>query len=191
MTVIRRSLENTKQNKPLWECKCDCGNIIATTRRRLLDGSTKSCGCYRRDLAREMHTTHGQSRNGKDHQRLYRIWSGMKDRCCNPKSKYWSRYGGAGINVCDEWKSYITFSEWAYKNGYQEDLTIDRIDNSKGYEPDNCRWTTYKVQENNRTNNVLYRVNGEVLTLAELSKRENITRALTAKKYKENLVNGK
>ena len=192
LTVIGRYPQNSINNKPLWECKCDCGNVVLVNRRRLKDGMTKSCGCYRRDLSREQHTTHGKSKNGKNHNRLYRIWSGMKDRCCNPKSKYWSRYGGAGITICDEWKNdYMKFDKWAMSNGYQDDLTIDRIENSKGYSPDNCRWATYMEQENNRTNNILYQVNNEILTLSELSRKEQLSRALTASKHKEDLLYGK
>ena len=191
LTVIGRKPNNNKQNKPLWICQCDCGNVTFTTRRRLKDGITKSCGCYRRDKAREQHTTHGLSKTSGKHKRLYRIWAGIKDRCCNPNSKYWDRYGGKGIEICDEWlNDYESFHTWSMANGYMNGLTIDRIDNSKGYTPDNCRWTTYLVQENNRTNNIKYLVDGEVVTITELCRREGLSRYMIAKKYKENMING-
>lgn len=181
LTVIKRD-GNTKQGKPLWLCQCDCGNLTHVPRKRLLEGSTSSCGCYRREFSSQQHKTHGMSKSGNTHNRLYRIWGGIKDRCHNPKSKYWDKYGGRGITVCDEWHyDYMKFHDWSMANGYTDELTLDRIDNDKGYCPENCRWATYLVQENNRTNNVLYEIDGEVLTLAQLARRDNLTRCLTEK----------
>jgi hypothetical protein len=113
----------------------------------------------------------------------------MKDRCLNPNSKYWGRYGGVGKSVCDEWANdFVAFYEWSVRNGYDETLTLDRIDNSKGYSPENCRWVTYSVQENNRTNNVLYEVDGIKYTLAQLCRKDGLSRKLAEKKYKENKI---
>jgi hypothetical protein len=73
--------------------------------------------------------------------RLYRIWSGMKQRCNNPKCNRYRYYGAKGVTVCEAWgKSYQAFADWSYSNGYAENLSIDRIDSEKGYSPDNCRW---------------------------------------------------
>ena len=100
--------------------------------------------------------------------RLYRTWCGMKTRCYNPKDRKFHCYGGKGITICDEWKnSFVSFAEWAVNNGYEEHLTIDRIDVEKGYEASNCRWVDIKTQENNRTNNHWLTYNGETHTLAE------------------------
>ena len=187
LVVIGRNPINNKQNKPLWLCQCDCGSITTVTRRRLINGMTKSCGCYRKEQAKEQHTTHGMK-----HTRLYRIWAGMKDRCLNPNSKYWDKYGGRGISVCNDWSNdFVKFHDWALANGYQEDLTLDRVDNDKGYSPGNCRWTTYLVQENNRGNNIRYIVNGESVTITDLCRREGLTRWEIAKRYKGDLANGK
>lgn len=189
LTVIKRSENNTKQGKPLWVCECDCGNVLEIPRKRLIDGTTTSCGCYRKEFSAIQHKTHGLSKTDGKHNRLYRIWSGIKDRCCNPKSKYWSRYGEKGISICKEWKTdYQSFHNWSMENGYADNLTLDRIDNSKGYAPDNCRWVTYFVQENNRTNNVLFNINGEIMTLAQLSRMENTTRALAERKHKSDKI---
>lgn len=162
LEVISRA-KNTSQNKAQWLCKCDCGNEIVVSRRHLIDSSTLSCGCYAKEIASQCHTKHGMKGT-----RLYRIWAGMKDRCLNHKSKYWHMYGGRGIDVCDEWKnSFESFMYWSMSNGYKDDLTIDRIENDKGYYPSNCRWATYKEQENNRRNNRLIQFGGETHTISE------------------------
>lgn len=122
------------RKKVNWECLCDCGKVIITNTANLERGLSQSCGCVR--------TKH----NGKG-TRLYRIWAGMKDRCTNINGKYWARYGGRGIMICEEWKKDFTiFRDWALSHGYEEHLTIDRIDNDKGYFPNNCQWLT--LEEN-------------------------------------------
>ncbi|MBP5422145.1 MAG: hypothetical protein J6Y78_06880 [Paludibacteraceae bacterium] len=192
LVVIRRADHNTENNKPKWLCRCDCGNEIETTRRRLINGMTKSCGCYRREFAREQHSTHGLSKTNHKPYRLYGIWAGIKDRCCNPNSKYWRRYGERGITVCPEWiNDYVAFHEWSLANGYSDNLTLDRRDNDKGYSPDNCRWVSYSVQENNRGNNILFDIDGQIKTLAQIAKAEGIPRSQAEKKYKENRIYGK
>lgn len=109
------------------------------------------------------------TRNGT---RLYSIWKGMKTRCYNPHFKAFPRYGGRGIIVCDEWKNdFLQFKDWALNNGYRDNLTIDRIDNNKGYSPQNCRWVSYKVQANNTRRNIVIQYNGESVTVADICER--------------------
>lgn len=118
--------------------KCFCGKEFETRTASVNNGKTKSCGCLKGETHNEAGT------------RLYRTWQSIKRRCLNPNAKDYLHYGGRGITVCDEWRdSYTAFKTWANANGYQQDLTIDRIDSSGNYEPNNCRWATKSVQSRN------------------------------------------
>jgi hypothetical protein len=102
-------------------------------------------------------TKHGDARNGGT-TKLYRVWTGMRNRCSNPRSRSWSYYGGRGIVVCGEWGTFAAFKEWAISHGYREGLSIDRVDPTKGYEPSNCEWVT--IAENGRRSNATTVRNG-------------------------------
>jgi hypothetical protein len=129
-----------------YECKCDCGNTKVIPKNRLLTGNTKSCGCLRRDVTGQMRKTHNMSKT-----RLNRIWRAMKYRCNSPNGSDHAIYHDRGIRVCDEWKNdFMSFYTWSMNNGYREDLSIDRIDNDKGYSPNNCRWATIQEQRHNQ-----------------------------------------
>lgn len=144
LTVLERA-EN-KGAYVCWKCRCDCGIEKIIAGYCLKSGKTQSCGCLQIERTAEAHTTHG-----KYHTRLHGIWTDMKARCNNPNRKAYKDYGGRGITVCEEWhNSFETFYEWAMANGYSDDLTIDRIDNDKGYSPDNCRWATMADQNKNK-----------------------------------------
>lgn len=117
--------------------------------------------------------------NNRRKSKLYIIWIGMKQRCNNPNNTNYKNYGAKGIRVCKEWdKSFDNFYNWALSIGYKENknikLTIDRIDNTKGYYPSNCRFLTLKEQQNNRTNNHLITYKGETHTVSQWSKLLNI-----------------
>ena len=108
-----------------------------------------------------------KSKEPINYARIYTTWLNMRNRCNNPKSEHYSRYGGRGIKVCPEWDSFDEFEKWAYESGYNDTLTIDRVNNDKGYSPDNCRWATPKQQANNRKSSVYVEYNGEKHTYAE------------------------
>lgn len=112
-------------------------------------------------------------RNNKG-TRLYRIWENMKSRCSNKNVPNYSIYGAKGIKVCDEWNKFINFKTWAMNNGYNDDLTLERIDLNKGYDPSNCKWATYYEQSRNKSNTVIIEINGETMCLKDWCNKLNI-----------------
>ncbi len=104
-----------------------------------------------------------------ENKRLYRIWKGMRDRCQNPNRAKFGIYGARGISVCDEWQSFENFYKWAVENGYQDDLTIDRIDNDGNYCPENCRWATALEQNHNRSCTLKVLFAGKIRTVSEVA----------------------
>lgn len=123
-----------------------------------------------------------------NNRHLYTVWSDMLSRCRNQNHKQYKDYGGRGIIVCEEWKDFPTFREWAFATGYvdgdnREKCTIDRIDVNGNYEPSNCRWANRKVQMNNRRVNVLLTYNGETKTLAQWAEALGICYSTITSRY--------
>lgn len=165
LTVTGR-IGSNKDGRAIWLCNCSCGaKDVEVVGKQLLSGKTRSCGCLYRD-------TRGLSKNikhGYFGTRIYRIWSGMLSRCTNENHDYYHQYGGRGIKVCDQWKTF---------EGFLKDVglppsdkhTLDRFPNKDGdYEPGNFRWATQSQQCRNRSDNTYVAYNGEDVLVIELA----------------------
>ena len=161
-TVVGKS----KNGHYLWSCQCECGNTTKVTSSCLISGHTRSCGCFQKERAFVSNLTHGHSKNGKV-SRTYKTWYSMIQRCNNPNSRGYERYGGRGIHVCDRWLLFENFLE--DMGEAPKKLTIDRIKNEGNYEPENCKWSTQKEQQNNRRNNKIIEFRGETHNLTQWS----------------------
>lgn len=150
-------------------CKCDCGEIKDVRADHLTDGRSRSCGCSKKE-------NHPWIYKGNPWRgRLNRIYGNMLRRCYDERSDNYSRYGGRGITVCEAWRnSFDSFADWAYTNGYEKGLTIDRIDNDLVYSPDNCRWATKQEQNHNKRNNVVLMIDGERYTVTQAARKAGI-----------------
>jgi hypothetical protein len=153
----------------LWKCECQCGGEAITIAGRLIKGLKRDCGCDRFERRSNISKTHGLSKT-----RFYKAWVGMKERCYKPNHISHKNYYDKGIKVCDRWlESFENFLA-DMKEGYTDELTLDRIDNSKGYNKDNCRWATYIEQTNNVSTNRIIDIDGIKDTLANTCRRYNI-----------------
>ena len=173
LTVLRQAPDKIKPSgahSKMWECKCDCGNIKIISRSSLVSGDTVSCGCYHKEHAHDYGKKHGLTNT-----KLYTKWSGIVQRCTNPNAIHYDMYGGRGITICDEWRNnFYSFYSWSIENGYKDGLTIDRIDNNKGYYPENCRWTDLETQANNTRRNHYITYNNETKTLTQWARLLNV-----------------
>lgn len=164
LTVI--GVHGCGERKIQYVCQCDCGGVKVTRADALKSGGCKSCGCLKKEQDRiNLTANHSHKMSGS---RIYSIWDGMKGRCYNKNNARYFDYGGRGIIVCDEWKnSFEKFYNWAIKNGYKENLTIDRINNDGNYEPKNCKWSTNEEQCNNRRSNIRIKIGNSTKTLKQ------------------------
>lgn len=160
-------------------CECECGSVVEKLYSNLRYGTVKSCGCYKKEINRTKGVIHGASRRGKT-DKEYKVWSSMKQRCINPNNEYYKDYGDRGIGVCDRWdNSYGNFIDDIGK--CPRGKSLDRIDNNKGYNPDNCRWASLKQQNFNKRNTIVLK--GK--TLDEWSKITGIKRGTLDTRYRK------
>lgn len=164
VVIGRAPNKNEHDTNARWFCRCDCGKEFVTYGQDLGRNRVKSCGCLTRetfvDRARLANTTHGMSRTS-----VYRTWSCMRRRCNNPIDVHYAAYGGRGIAVCERWDRFEAFLE---DMGFPpKGMSLDRIDNNKGYCPENCRWATRQTQSANRRSSRRLVHNGVTLTMSE------------------------
>lgn len=169
------AIESTRSEKGqrIWTCKCDCGNTKDIVSYSLVRGSSKSCGCLVKEKTINRNYLHGKSKT-----RIHRIWSSMKQRCYYKEKSNYKDYGGRGISICEEWMDFQRFYDWSVKNGYDDSLSIDRIDVNGNYEPLNCRWATKSQQANNTRSSCFIEYNNKKQTIAEWSKETGIAKSV-------------
>lgn len=168
LVVLSPHSRVSARQKIAWLCQCDCGNTAVVMGEHLRSGHTQSCGCLQSDVTTERNMTHGMADDG-----LYATWGKMNQRCVNPNTPRYERYGGRGIAVCDEWKvSFPSFLAYVSQLPHygEEGYTLDRTDNDGNYEPGNVRWASPTEQSRNRSDNILITYNGTKKCLAEWAK---------------------
>lgn len=156
------------KKKYLWECMCDCGNKKVVRGENIKNGTTKSCGCLIKETAIKTHTSHG-----KTGTRTYHQWSGMIQRCKSTNIKTRKSYLDKNIKVCDQWLKFENF----YKDMGEcpDGLTLERIDNNKGYSKENCKWASRKEQNRNKSQNIKITYNSKTQVLTDWAKELQIS----------------
>ena len=179
LTVVYQSggkINNRGDIRISYMCLCDCGKYKEILRDCLKSERTKSCGCLVEETRKNKENKY--KKHGMTNTRLFKIWNGMKARCYSQTHAYYYYYGGRGIKICDSWiekeNGFMNFYNWAIENGYQNDLTIDRINNDLGYFPENCKWSTRKEQSRNRRSSSIIQETGENVT--EFSEKNDINK---------------
>lgn len=169
LTVVSLS-DKRSGRKTYWNCICDCGNekVVRSDSLKV----TQSCGCLKRE--QDMNNLGIINNHGMTKHPLYGRWNAMINRCENKKSHAYKSYGARGIKVCEGWKDILKFIDWAENNGFEEGLTLERIDVNGNYEPDNCEWIPMEQQHYNKTTSVKRTIDGITLTTMQWAKKYNI-----------------
>jgi hypothetical protein len=170
LTVISEIPRGTHRDR-LVEVRCDCGKTLIMKIYSFMRECTRSCGCVLNNFPLQHGIKHGMNGSAE-----YQIWSGMKERCLNPKSQSYANYGERGITVCQEWlHDFQAFYDHIGPRPSPKH-TLDRIDNNEGYRPGNVRWATWIEQASNRRNNVFVEIDGERMTCSEAVRRTGLSR---------------
>ena len=170
-TVVSRA-PNGPKSHAFWNCRCECGTERSVCHSSLVAGTSKSCGCLTLEVLHKR-ATHGHTAGDKP-TRAFTTWANIISRCTNHGASNYQYYGGSGITVCDRWRSFKDFLNDMGEP--PEGLSIERINNSLGYSPENCRWATHTEQCNNRRNSRFISYNGITHTLSEWSRITGINR---------------
>ena len=180
LTVLER--DSFSNGKTRWLCRCECGQSTVVIGQLLRNGKPRSCGCLRAERAAETATKHG-GYVGRKPTRTMRIWKNMIQRTSNPTCPMYSRYGGAGINVCKTWQ---TFEGFVADMGEAPDgLTLERVDNSKGYSPENCAWREPAEQARNKRNNIWVTIEGRRMILKDWCEELGVSYGMARSRIKE------
>ncbi|HJQ65350.1 MAG TPA: hypothetical protein VJ816_03180 [Gemmatimonadales bacterium] len=157
-----------RNTQPYWLCRCTCGTEKEVSEFTLVTGLSKSCGCGRfGDMPGAQHTPE------------YWAWRTARQRCTNPNTRDFKRYGGRGIRMCKRWDKFSNFlDDMGFRPEGPERYTLDRINTNGPYSPENCRWATYRVQENNRRNTPFVMFKGRRIKLRDLADRYKIKHVL-------------
>lgn len=155
----------TKAGAAKWWCRCDCGVEKLVDSYGMRIGRIASCGCQKRIKFTARVTKHGMYQS-----KTYKAWNGMMMRCTNKNTQFYKDYGGRGITVCERWKNFMNFRD--DMGLAPEGLSLDRVDNDKGYSPENCRWTTRTIQMRNRRISLLVTCDGETKSLGEWAREK-------------------
>lgn len=174
ITIIR-ILRTEKRVGKIWECKCNCGSVFEASTSSLITRKIQNCPKCSREKSNER-SRKQLTKHGKANTRIHSIWSEMISRCTYKGDTSYHYYGERGISICSEWiNDFMIFYEWAIKNGYKDNLTIDRINTNGNYGPLNCRWVTMKEQCKNRRTTRLITVDGVTKTQNEWAELAGIT----------------
>ena len=177
LTIVEKW--RNKRSQIICRCKCDCGNYSIVPLHKLKSERIKSCGCMRGKLISKAMTEHGGT-----YTILYSKWSGIKRRLYNNNDSHYNNYGAIGLDMFKDWKEdFNSFKKWALENGYNDKLTIERIDVNKGYYPNNCKWIPMKEQAHNKRNTVYVLYNDKPTRLQEISKVEGIPHKTISSRY--------
>lgn len=178
-TVLGRSDKKAKNKSVVWSCICTCGRIFDVNGNSLRTiASTKCVRCANPDR---------KTKYTKDPIKI--IYRGMKQRCYYEGHIKYNYYGGRGIGICKEWlDNPSSFYEWSYRNGYKKGLSIERINNDEGYNPENCKFITLSEQQNNKRSSIKIIINNETKILSEWCKIYNISRSTVDRRVKSGMT---
>lgn len=172
-----------KNNLYMWRFKCDCGNYTIQRGQDVRRGKVVSCGCWK-----NQQTTARNKKHGMSGTRPYRIWTGMKTRCYNPKAKSYADYGGRGIKMCSGWKECFQNFWTDMQNGYDDEKEIDRIDPNGDYCPENCRWVTKTEQNRNTRANCVLQTPWGPLCLTAAAEKSGIPKGTLKDRIKRGVA---
>lgn len=181
LTVVAHA-GTDRRGRSLWHCLCECGGEKVVKAENLARGRTQSCGCMAQAQREQAAQSQAHAYSRSQWPREYKAWEGMIRRCTDPAWPQFADYGGRGLTVCSAW--LMSFASFARDMGRAPvGGTIDRIDNTRGYMPENCRWASRKEQANNRRNNRLLTHNGRTMNVSQWAehlgwKRNTLTNRL-------------